>query len=147
MDFVASGYVVAAFLLVLGVAHLWAASQPLLAGREPSQQKSWLRKVMSIKATIILYGVFYAVLAFLFVFTSLGNSLFLTYQAPCEQLLANQTVSGNTTIFSYADSCSTMEPPVTVERLYVILGWAWGIQLILLSLGMFIGVVAWLIRW
>lgn len=147
MDFVASGYVVAAFLLVLGLAHLWVASQPLLAGKEESAKRNWLRKALSVRAFILLFGIFYIVLSFLFVFISLGNSLFLTYDAPCENLLQNQTVSGNLTVYKYADSCATLQPPNTVQRLYTILGWTWALQLILLSIAMFVGVVVWMIKW
>ena len=41
-----------------------------------------------------------------------------TNQAPCENLIANTSVSGNVTTYAYTDSCASRTTPETMERLY-----------------------------
>lgn len=144
MDFIASGYVLAGFLTLYGIVFLWLSQQ-----EAPNADLGGKKKILNLSRAMYIFGFFYLLLAFGNVFVATGNTLFLTNQAPCENLVHNSTYNytSNVTTYQYYDSCENREVPKTNERLYVVLGWVMGLNLIAVIAGFFVLIVRWLMRW
>ena len=149
LDFITSGYVLTGFLFLIGGIHVWLAGQ--IRGSD-DQSRSLVRRATQAKGLIVLFGLLYVGLGLVFLLTTYGNSLFLTYQAPCENLInwTNETPMGasETDVFYYYyDSCAEREIPVTVERLYTILGWVVALEIIFASFAFFLYIIHWWLKW
>lgn len=145
LDFVTTGYILSGFLFVLAVLQLWVALQLKEVGEERGRVS--LRRMFSIRNFLFLFGAFYLFLCFLFLYVTVGSSLFLTYQAPCEQLLTNTTIVGNSTLYTYTNSCAALTPPRSIERLYVILSYVLMLQMIMAVIAMLVAIMRWMLKW
>lgn len=105
-------YVVAAFLLAIGIVALrlgWNSREINDKGR---------LRILSGSTLLVILGFFYLGMAHWTVLA--GNGLVISEGnlAPCENVIANSTVTANTTLYEYRDSCAARTVPKIVERAY-----------------------------
>lgn len=124
MVFFVGVYVVAAFLLVIGIVCMW------LGWREHETNEKGRVKIISGSMALVLFGFFYLGMAHWTVLAGNGLVIAEGNLAPCENLLnqtythINQTHQGVTdhvdevTDYFYVDSCANRVTPVVVERAY-----------------------------
>ena len=143
-DFVLNGYIISGFLFVFAVIQLWVATQ--LAPVKDEHRVS-LRRMFSVRHFLFLFGAFYLFLCFLFLYVTLGSSLFLSLDAPCQLLINSSSSSGGIVTYQYTDSCASTVVPSSVERLYVILSYLLMLQMVIAVLAVLIAIMRWMLKW
>lgn len=132
MSFIVAGYWLAAFCIVFGIVSLYAA----------------IRSSGVAKSVLIATTIAYVFLSSFSVMAAVGFSIEYTNQAPCENLIANTSVSGNVTTYEYQDSCSSRATPETMERLYQAYSYIlYAVILISVLALMFVGLKAVVFKW
>lgn len=76
-------------------------------------------KIFSIRFAASFFAIMYILLGHLALVTAVGQSLFLTYRAPCENIVVNSTQYNETkNIYDYVDSCEGDPIPYSSETIY-----------------------------
>lgn len=140
MDFVSNAYTLAAFLVVFSLLYFWIAARL-------SEANAKIFSMPLIRFLLLTFAVVFLFLAQLNLWVGTGNTLFLTNQAACENVVANATITGNLTVYEYADSCASRVIPSTNERMYVVLGYVFAIQLIFLVLFFLFWAISVVFKW
>lgn len=140
-DFTSTAYMFAAFLTLYGVMFLYIASKT--ADNSNDKQSVW-----HWRSVFFIFGFAYLALAHWTFLIGLGNTLYLTNLAPCQQLLSNSTdVNSTFTVYTFVDSCATREVPKANERLYVIFTYTIFLEAWMVFLGALGLVVRKVLRW
>lgn len=133
--FVVNGYVLSAAFLLFGCLFIWLGLQ---AGNiEKPSQKAKIKLLVSWRLFFTAMGFFYLFMSFLQVYVTFGSMLVIGMEAPCENVLANQTVAGNLTVYEYENSCSARLVPDTTETIFKIFSWSFGFMMLFLLIMLF----------
>ena len=140
MTFETGVYTLTGFLLLLAILFY------LVAYTLPTEKKGFIK----VKGFFIILSVTYLVLAMISLFVGVSYSVELSNQAPCENLLMNETFDGSTniTVYDYTDSCASRATPEAVGRLAAAYAYVMYASFILLVFGiMFLAMKKVLFEW
>jgi len=132
VTFVTAAFTLAAFCFLYGVISAWAGY-----------------KSGGISRTLLFtYAAAFLSLSLFSVLVGTGFAVELTTQADCENVINSTTVSGNTTSYTYVDTCAATTTPESIERLYQAYAYLL-LAVILVSVFavMFLGLRAVLFKW
>lgn len=123
--FASMGYWLAWFLAAFG------AFFGFLAYKEPKK-----KGLITARNILILFCFLYLALSHFSAYAGLAYAVEQTYIAPCENVVANSTYSGNTTQYAYVDSCEGNIVPKGAARLFGMYGYLLYLDLLVITLGM-----------
>lgn len=115
MSFFVGVYLVAAFLVIVGILALWLGWKERQAELRIQGTKLSLLRGTTV---LVIFGFFYLGMAHMTVLAGNGLVIMEGNLAPCENVVANTTTTNNTTTYAYKDSCETRTIPSVVERAY-----------------------------
>ena len=127
MSFVITAWHLTLFLGLVGLLFLFLSSRA----------ERGKKRMVQGKEILFLIGIAYIALAHFSMFVSIGQALDEEYQAPCEWVISNETISGNVTTYAYNDTCASIAAPGGSSALVVIFTWllycgAFGVLLLLI---------------
>lgn len=124
MAFATVAYWLAAFLTIYGLVALWISyKSPKKAG------------FFSPRGIGFMFALLYFGLAHFSILTGLSYGVELNNEAPCENIIDYENVTGNVTTYTYVDSCANRSTPQAVQFLLVSYYWLLFIDLAAMFLG------------